>query len=181
MASTQQVFVEYIARHDFDAAQVLEVAAKLDAIGITTVKDFVGYFSHHREGPTVFKFWNSIAEWKTKGRILARLRDMLLTLQDNEAEVRNRENLILDNRVDNPIDKTTHDTLPKVWLSRYGIRLHPTQEATHQIMGSMWRSLQSRQTTTEKVKSLRTIHTTQGIEPDKKTMIIIKNLLLLLF
>ena len=95
---------------------------------------------------------------------------MLLTLQDNEAEARERENLILDNRIDNPIDNKTHDTLTKVWLSSYGIRLRPTQEATHQIMGSMWSSLQTRQTTTEKVKSLRTIHSTQGIEPDKKTM-----------
>ena len=170
MATIQQVFVEYIARHDFDPAQALEVATKLDAIGITTVKDFAGYFSGHPEGPTVYKSWHSIAELKTKGSYLAKLRDMLLTLQDNEAEARERENLILDNRVDNPIDKKTHDTLTKVWLSRYGIRLHPTQEGTHQIMGSMWRSLPTRQTTTEKVKSLRTIHSTQGIESDKKTM-----------
>jgi len=65
MATIQQVFVEYIARHDFDPAQALEVATKLDAIGITTVKDFVGYFSGHHEGPSVYKFWKSIAEWKT--------------------------------------------------------------------------------------------------------------------
>ena len=143
MAGVQQVFVDYIARHDFEAGQALEVATKLEAIGITTVKDFVGYFSHLNEGPTVFKFWNSIAEWKTKGSYLAKLRDMLLTLQDNESEARERENLMLDNRVDNPIDRRTHDTLTKVWLARYGIRLHPTQEGTHQIMGSMWRSLQT--------------------------------------
>ena len=95
---------------------------------------------------------------------------MLLTLQDNESEARERESLILDNRVDNPIDRKSHDTLTKVWLSRYGIWLHPTQEGTHQIMESMWRSLQARQTITEQVKSLRTIHSTQGIEPDRKTM-----------
>ena len=169
MATIQQVFVEYIARHDFDPAQALEVATKLDAIGITTVKDFVGYFSGH-EGPSVYKFWNSIAEWKTKGSYLAKLRDMLLTLQDNEAEARERENLILDNRVDNPIDKKTHDTLTKVWLSRYGIRLHPTQEGTHQMMGSMWRSLQTRQTTTEKVKIPTYNPLNAGHRPDKKTM-----------
>ena len=172
MAGVQQVFVDYIARHDFEAGQALKVATKLAAIGITTVKHFVGYFSHPNEGPTVFKFWNRITEWKTKASDLARLREMLLTLQDNESEARERENLMLDNRVDNPIDRRTHDTLTKVWLARYGIRLHPTQAGTHQIMGSMWRSLQTRQIITEKVKSLRTIHSKQGIEPEKKTTMI---------
>ena len=57
------MFVDYTARHDLDPAQALEVATKLEAIGITTVKEFVVYFSGHREGPTVYKFWNSIAEW----------------------------------------------------------------------------------------------------------------------
>ena len=66
------MFVDYIVRHDLDPAQALEVATKLEAIGITTVKDFVGYFSGHHEGPTVYKCWNSIAEWKTKGSILAK-------------------------------------------------------------------------------------------------------------
>ena len=69
MAGVQQVFVDYIARHDFEAGQALEVATKLEAIGITTVKDFVGYFSHLNEGPTVFKFWNSIAEWKNQRQL----------------------------------------------------------------------------------------------------------------
>ena len=172
MDPINQSFVDYIARNDFEAAQAADVAAKLAAIGITTVKHFVGYFSHGTEGPTVFKFWNSINEWKTKASYLARLREMMLTLQDNESEARERENLMLDNRVDNPIDRKTHDTLTKIWMSRYGIRLHPTQEGTHQIMGSMWRSLQTRQIIAEKVKSLRTIHSTQGIEPEKKTMMI---------
>ena len=168
MATVKQDFVDDITRHDFQPEQANEVATKLLAIDITTVKDFVGYFSGHQEGATVYKFWSSIAEWRAKGSYLAKFRDMLLTLQDNEAEATVRESLILDNRVDNPIDRKTHDTLTKVWLSRYGIRLHPTQEGTHQIMGSMWRSLQTRQTMTEKVKSLRTIHSTQGIDPDRK-------------
>ena len=43
-----------------------------------------------------------------------------MTLQDNEAEARERENLILDSRIDNPIEKKTHDTFTKVWLARYG-------------------------------------------------------------
>ena len=166
----KQDFEDYIRKHDFQPEQALEVLTKLSLIDITTVKDFVGYFSGHHEGPTVFKFWSSISEWRTKGSFLAKLRDMLLTLQDNESEARERESLILDSRVDNPIDRKTHDTLTKVWLSRYGIRLHPTQEATHQIMGSMWRALPTRQTITEYIKSLRTIHSTQGIEPEKKVM-----------
>ena len=76
----------------------------------------------------------------------------------------------MDSRVDHPIDRKTHDTLTKVRLSRYGIRLHPTQEATRQIMGSMWRALQTRQTITETINSFCTIHFTQGIEPEKKLM-----------
>ena len=93
-----------------------------------------------------------------------------MTLQDNEADTRERENHILDNRVDNPIDKKTHDTLTTVWLARYGFRLHPIREGTHQVMGDMWRALNNRHTITEPVKSLRTLHSTQGIEPEKKIM-----------
>ena len=37
-------------------------------------------------------------------------------------------------------------------------------------MGSMWRSLQQRQNITEPIKSLRTLHYIQGIEPEKKIM-----------
>ena len=114
MATVKQDFVDYITRHDFQPEQANEVSTKLLAIDTTPVKDFVGYFSGHQEGPTVYKFWSSIAEWRAKGSYLAKLRDMLLTLQDNEATARERESLILDNRVDNPIDRKTHDTLTKV-------------------------------------------------------------------
>ena len=165
--AVKQDFLDYMTKHDFQPDQALEVAATLALIDITTVKDFVVYFS---TGPTVFKFWAGIPEWKGKGSYLAQLRDMLLTLQDNAVEARERESLILDRRIDNPIDRKTHDTLTKVWLSRYGIRLHPTQEATNQIMGSMLRALQTRQTMKETIKSLRTIHSTQVIEPEKKLM-----------
>ena len=37
-------------------------------------------------------------------------------------------------------------------------------------MGSMWRALQTRQTITEPIKSLRAIHSTQVIEPERKLM-----------
>ena len=51
----KQDFVDYIVKHDFQPAQALEVATKLSLIDITTVKDFVGYFSGLHEGPTVFQ------------------------------------------------------------------------------------------------------------------------------
>ena len=37
-------------------------------------------------------------------------------------------------------------------------------------MCTTWRALQTRQTITEPIKSLRTIHSTQGIEPERKLM-----------
>ena len=132
--SVTQEFLDVIAKHDFQPDQILVVANKLTLIDSITVKDFLGYFS---SGPTVYTFRDGIPEWKQHGNDLAKLRDMLMTFQDSEAEARERENLILDNRIDNPIDKKTHDTLTEVWLARYGSRLHPTQEGTHQIMGGI--------------------------------------------
>ena len=46
--------------------------------------------------------------------------------------------------------------------------MHLTQEGTHQVLGSMWRFLFSRQMTSGPIKALRTLHSTQGIEPVKK-------------
>ena len=74
----------------------------------------------------------------------------------------------MDPEVDNPIDKTAHDTLTRSWLFMYGYRLHPSQEGTHQVLGSMWRSLLSRQITSASINALRTLHSTHGIEPVKK-------------
>ena len=48
--------MDYITRHDFHPDQANEVATKLLAIDITTVKDVVGYFSGHHDGPSVYKF-----------------------------------------------------------------------------------------------------------------------------
>ena len=89
-----------MAKHDVEPDHALAVATQLSHIGIATAKEFFGYFSC---GPTVYLFWDSIPEWKRHGNYLAKLRDMFMTLQDNEADARERENLILDNRVDNPL------------------------------------------------------------------------------
>ena len=56
MATVKQDFVDYITRHDFQPEQANEVATKLLAIDITTVKDFVAYFRGHHNGPTVYDF-----------------------------------------------------------------------------------------------------------------------------
>ena len=53
--AVKQDFIDYIVKHDCQPEQALEVATKLSLIDITTVKDFVGYFSGHHEGPTIFK------------------------------------------------------------------------------------------------------------------------------
>ena len=72
--AVKQDFLDYMIKHDFQPDQALEAATKLALIDITTVNDFVGYFS---SGPTVFHFWNFIPEWKGKGCYLAKLSDML--------------------------------------------------------------------------------------------------------
>ena len=115
--AVKQEFPNFMAKHDFEPDQAWAMATKLSQIGIITAKEFLGYFSC---GPTVYFFWDSIPEWKRHGNDLAQMRDMFMTLQDNEADARERENLILDNRVDHLIDEKIHDTLTKVWLSRYG-------------------------------------------------------------
>ena len=65
-------------------------------------------------------------------------------------------------RLDHSINTNVSETLTTTWLARYSYRLHPTQEGTHQILGSMLRSFMQRQISTENVKSLRTLHFTKG-------------------
>ena len=79
---------------------------------------------------------------------------MLIKLQNSEKEVLELSRRQLDSRLDNPIDKKTNKTLTTTWLARYSYRLHPTQEGTRQILGSMWRSLMNRQITTDKCEIL---------------------------
>ena len=69
----------------------------------------------------------------------------------------------MDPEVDDPIDMKTRS-----WLSLYGYRLHPTHEGTHQVLGSMWRPLLSRQMKSGPIKALRILRSTHGIEPVKK-------------
>ena len=114
-------FVAYMRTQNFTAEQATDVA----------------------EGTDMYRWWNDQAGWQTQGNILARLRHMFDNLEASAASAKQQDALLMDPEVDNPIDKKTHETLPRSWLSMYGCRLHPTQEGTHQVLGSMWRSLLS--------------------------------------
>jgi hypothetical protein len=74
----------------------------------------------------------------------------------------------MDVTLDLPIDPATNKCLTATWEAMYGFPLHPTQEGTHQILGSMWRALKNRQLKAEAVKGLYTLESTSGIEPTKK-------------
>ena len=85
----------------------------------------------------MYRWWNDQAGWQTQGNILARLRHMFNNLEASAASAKQQDALLMDPEVDNPIDKKTHDTLTRSWLAMYGYRLQPTQEGTHQVLGSM--------------------------------------------
>ena len=74
----------------------------------------------------------------------------------------------MDPVLDNTNDTKTNKTLTGTWLQAYGYRLHPTQEATNQILGSMWRSLQNRQIQADPAVAFKALESTHGIEPYKK-------------
>ena len=95
---------------------------------------------------------------------------MLFKVQSSEKEALEKSDRLLDSRLDNLIDKKTNQTLTTSWLAKYSYRLHPTQEGTHQILGSMWRSLMNRRITTDNVKLMRILHSTKGIEPKKQIL-----------
>ena len=118
----------------------------------------------------MYRWWADQPDWRTKGNILARLMHMFDNLEASAAAAKQQDALLMDPEVDKPIDKKTHDSLTRSWLSLYGYRLHPTQEGAHQVLGSMWRSLLSRQITSSPIKALRTLHSTHGIEPVKKRL-----------
>ena len=75
---------------------------------------------------------------------------------------------MFDLTLNNPIDPQTNKLLSQTWLELYGYALHPTMEANHQILGSMWRHLMTRQLRAEEVRGLHTLESTSGIEPGKK-------------
>ena len=54
---------------------------------------------------------------------------------------RNQEDTLLDRTLDNPIAPRTNKSLTGVRKDQYGFMLYPTQEGSHQILSSMWRSL----------------------------------------
>ena len=137
-------FLSFLVKQKFDDAQAEDVGRKLAAYEIFSPKEFFGFFS---AGPSIYDFWEYHADWERKGGILSKLRDMLIKLQTHEKEALEESDRLLDSRLDNPIDKQTNETLTTTWLAKYSYRLHPTQECTHQILGSMWRSLMNRQIT----------------------------------
>ena len=118
-------------------------------------------------------FWKSVPEWQqtdsVRRGILANLRTMLNSLSRMEKQAVDAQEQITDPILDNPIDAKTNKTLTGTWLQAYGYRLLPTQEATNQILGSMWRSLQNRQIQADPVVGLIKLESTHGIEPWKTT------------
>ena len=80
-----------------------------------------------------------------------------------EKQAVDAEEQIMDPIPDNPIYAKTHKTLAGTWLQSYGYRLHPTEEVTNQILGSMWRCLQHRQIQADAVIGLKTLEATQRL------------------
>ena len=142
--------------------------ALFDCCDVNTVPLFVGYFG--AEPKLLFKFWDSNRDkWEKKGSVLGHLNNALDKLIKAKDARRDEEERLLDTTLDNPIDPRTNKSLTATWEKLYGFRLHPTQEGTHQILGSIWRKLQVRQIQAEQVKGLHTLESTGGIEPNKKT------------
>ena len=168
MATADPEFVAYMRTQNFTADDATDVAEKLSIAGLYSASDVLAFYS--TKGTDMYRWWADQADWRTKGNILARLRHMFENLEASASAAKQQDALLLDPEVDNPIDKKTHDSLTRSWISLYGFRLHPTQEGTHQVLGSMWRSLLSRQITSGPIKALRTLHSTHGIEPVKKRL-----------
>ena len=158
MATADPEFVAYTRTLNFTAEQAVDVAEKFSLSGLHSPSDFLGFCS--TRGTDMYRWWNDQAGWQSQGNILARLQHMFDNLEASAASAKQQDALLMDPEVDNPIDKKTHDTLTRSWLSMYGYRLHPTQEGTHQVLGSMWRSLLRRQITSAPIKALRTLHST---------------------
>ena len=147
--------------------EVVEVGAELARRTRTlTVNQYVGYFSAKED--FIVKFWEGNAAWAHSGSLLAYMRNALLALSKAADKVRNSEDSLLDMTLDNPIDPKTNRSLTQAWVQEYGFNLHPTQEATVQLLSSMWRKLQLRQTQADVVRGLHTLESTGGIEPGKR-------------
>ena len=135
-----------------------------EKVGVFDVPQYLAYFSLL----PLIDFWKSKGEWARRGSLLSYLRNALIALQDAEVEAKTQSKTILDLNLDNPIDPKTNLSLTSTWEKQYGYKLHPTQEATHQILGSVWRHLVTRQIRAEPVKGLHTLESTSGIEPSKR-------------
>ena len=134
MVTVPADFLAFLNKQGFEEAQAEDVGWKLAAYEILSQKNRSGIFS---AGPSIYDFWGDHSDWERKGGILSKLRDMLIKLQHSEKEALEESNRLLDSRLDNPIDKHMNKTLTTTWLAKYSYRLHPTQEGTHKILGSM--------------------------------------------
>ena len=70
---------------------------------------------------------------------------MLKSFQRLDKQAQEPEEQIMDATLHHPIDAKTNETFTATSLRSYKYRQHPSQEATNQILGSMWRSPQIRQ------------------------------------
>ena len=152
-----------VGMEEGETEEVLEETWKL---GVKTGRQFAGYFGP--EGESLHTFWKGVSRWKGRGAIFSNMREAHELLNRMKSQRVEEEKVMLDPTLDNPIDPRTNELLTKIWKQRYGFRLHPSQEGTHQILGSMWRMLQRRQIVASPVKGLHTLQSTGGIEPTKK-------------
>ena len=121
MATNPDV-VAYLRTQIFDADQAQDVAEKLALSGLYSASDFLGFYN--TKGTDLHRWWNGQAGWQSQGNILARLRHMFDNLEASAAAAKQQDALLMDPEVDNPIDKKTHFTLTRSWLSLYGYQLH---------------------------------------------------------
>ena len=146
--------------------EIIDMASNLRVFNIVDPKRFLGFFAPGNM--SVAEFWRGVPGWSHQGALLSHLRGVLKLLLRRETEAEEKEASLLDLRLDNPIDANTNKSLTSTWTALYGFRLHPSQEGTNQILGSIWRRLQTRQLQAEEIKGIHTLQTTGGIEPNKR-------------
>ena len=152
---------------DMSDADLLQVGIHMkERLNIVTARQYIGYFGAKEQ--FLVDFWMSKVEWHTKGTILANMRNALVALNTAKSKKDSQAETLLDVDLDNPIDKDTNKSLAQNWEKEFGFRLHPSQEGNNQILGSMWRRLQLRQTQAEAITGIQTLESTGGIKPGKR-------------
>ena len=161
----------FMKNSDMDRDTAIEVCQKLNAkLRLTSIDMFLHYF----QATPLVDFWKNVPEWNgvrngiAQGSILAQMRIAHIKLVKADKQSQADDDVAMDAAIDQPIDPRTNKSLTVTWRQHYGYDLHPTQEATHQILGSLYRALQLRQIKAEPVRGLHTLESTQGIEPKKK-------------